>query len=85
MAAWTVGDEAARAAVLARARAFVPAVADRYPELMEEVTGIAEGADRPVEEIVALNARTELLYGDRALDAVDAAATARLRGRSLSA
>lgn len=64
MAAWAVGDAAGHAALLARARAFVPAVSARYPELMEEVAGIAEGANRPVEEIVALNARTELLYGD---------------------
>jgi isopenicillin-N N-acyltransferase-like protein len=74
MAAWAAGDEAARRAVLARARAFVPVVAERYPELMEEVAGIAEGADRPVEEIVALNARTELLYGDRAADGCTGAA-----------
>lgn len=63
-AAWATGDEAAPAALLARARAFLPAIGGRYPTLLEEVRGIAEGAGRAVEEIVALNARTELLYGD---------------------
>jgi isopenicillin-N N-acyltransferase-like protein len=65
MAAWTAGDSgtAARAALLARAQAFEPVIGDRYPELLEEMRGIAEGAGRTLEEIVALNARTELLYG----------------------
>ena len=65
MAAWTAGDSgvAARTALLGRARAFEPVIGDRYPELLEEMRGIAEGAERALEEIVALNARTELLYG----------------------
>lgn len=65
MAAWTAGDSgvAVRTALLGRARAFEPVIGDRYPELLEEMRGIAEGAERALEEIVALNARTELLYG----------------------
>lgn len=65
MAAWTAGDSgaAARTALLDRARAFEPVIGDRYPELLEEMRGIAEGAERALAEIVALNARTELLYG----------------------
>lgn len=63
MAAWTAGDAAGRAGLLARARAFEPVIGDRYPELLEEMRGIAEGAGRALEEIVALNARTELLFG----------------------
>ena len=68
MAAWTAGDGdgAARGALLARARKFEPVIGDRYPELLEEMRGIAEGAGRALEEIVALNARTELLYGEPA-------------------
>jgi isopenicillin-N N-acyltransferase like protein len=64
MAAWTAGagDDAARAALLARARTFEPVIGDRYPELLEEMCGIAEGAGRALEEIVALNARTEPLW-----------------------
>ncbi len=66
MAAWGAGDASARSALLERARAFVPVIGDRFPELFEEMRGIAEGAERPLEEIVALNARTELLYGEQA-------------------
>jgi hypothetical protein len=36
-------------------RAFI---GDRYPELLEEMRGIAEGAGRALEEIVALNPST---------------------------
>jgi isopenicillin-N N-acyltransferase-like protein len=68
MAAWAAGDAPARAALLDRARAFVPVIGDRFPDLLEEMRGMAEGAERPLEEIVALNARTELLYGEQAAD-----------------
>lgn len=52
----------------------VRAIAGRYlprleafsADLTEEIRGIAAGCERPVEDIVALNARTELLY-DKAL------------------
>jgi len=64
-AAWAAGAAPARSALLARAAAFVPVVGDRFPELLEEMRGIAEGSERSLEEIVALNARTELLYGER--------------------
>lgn len=64
-AAWAGSGESAREAIPHRARAFIPVLGDRFPELLEEVVGIAEGAGRTVEEIVALNARTELLYGER--------------------
>ena len=62
MAAWAAGDAAGREAVLERARRFTPVIGDRFPALLEELRGIAEGCERPLEEIVALNARTELLY-----------------------
>jgi isopenicillin-N N-acyltransferase-like protein len=67
-AAWGASEAAARSALLDRARAFMAVIGERFPDLMEEVRGIAEGAERPVEEIVALNARTELLYGQAAAD-----------------
>ncbi len=63
MAAWAAGDAASRAALLERARAFEPVIGDRYPDLLEEMRGIAEGCGRTLPEIVALNARTELLFG----------------------
>lgn len=45
------------------ARAFLPRIESYSTEAIEEMRGIAEGADAPVEDIVAINARTELLYG----------------------
>src|SRR5262249_15364708 len=36
---------------------------ERAPRIAAMLDGIAEGAAAPVEEIYALNARTELLYG----------------------
>lgn len=48
---------------LAAAPAFLQAIAQYDPALREEIEGIAEGAGRPVAEIVCLNARTEIYYG----------------------
>lgn len=45
------------------ARAFLSRIESYSTEVIEEMRGIAEGADVPVEDIVAINARTELLYG----------------------
>ena len=42
---------------------FVPRIERAYPLLAEEMRGIARGAEVPFEDIVAINARTELLYG----------------------
>ncbi len=52
-----------RAAVFEQAERFMPPIADFAPHLLEEIHGIAEGAQRDVREIVAINARTELMYG----------------------
>ena len=41
---------------------YLPRLESYEPRYVEEIRGIAEGAERPVEDIVALNARTELLY-----------------------
>lgn len=73
MAAWNAGDAGARTALLERAAAFISVVGDGFPDLLEEMRGIAEGAGRELEEIVALNARTELLYGEAADDACTSA------------
>ena len=51
------------ATVQTRARAYLPRLEAYDAILAEEMAGIAEGAQRPVEDIVALNARTELLFG----------------------
>jgi isopenicillin-N N-acyltransferase-like protein len=42
---------------------FVPVIADYAPDLLEEMRGIADGAGCEFLEIVAINARTELLHG----------------------
>jgi isopenicillin-N N-acyltransferase like protein len=44
------------------ARRFADAVREYEPAFLEEMRGIADGASMQLEEIVALNARTELLY-----------------------
>lgn len=44
-----------------QASRFIPYVSENYPELMEEIRGIAEGSLRSIDEIMMLNARTELL------------------------
>jgi len=41
---------------------FVPAIEAFDPDFLEELRGIAEGSEQRLETIVALNARTELLY-----------------------
>ncbi len=52
-----------REAVFAQAERFMPVIAQYAPALLEEMRGIAEGAGCDVREIVAINARTELMYG----------------------
>lgn len=46
-----------------RAAAYLGRLRDADASLAEELVAIAEGADARAEEIVAINARTELLYG----------------------
>jgi isopenicillin-N N-acyltransferase-like protein len=45
------------------AREFMDRIEAHDPSALEEIRGIAEGAEQPVEDVVALNARTELLRG----------------------
>lgn len=49
-------------AVASRSRVFLADLEEYDPETAEEIRGIASGADLEVETIVALNARTEILY-----------------------
>lgn len=51
---WTVAHE--------MARRFAPEIAKAYPEAIVEMRGIAEGAEVDPLDIMAINARTELLY-----------------------
>ena len=68
MDAWISGDVGSRDEVYRRAQRFGATIETRYPNLLEEITGIAEGAGRDVEEIIALNARTELLFAESSAD-----------------
>ncbi|MCS6882033.1 MAG: C45 family peptidase [Oscillochloridaceae bacterium] len=51
------------AAIQVEALRFIPLLAALAPDLLEEMRGIADGAGRALGEIIALNARTELLAG----------------------
>lgn len=44
---------------------FIPFIEEYDPEIMEEIAGIAEGSGRTIEEIVTLNARSELVGAQR--------------------
>ncbi|MBL4639313.1 MAG: hypothetical protein JKY57_02165, partial [Kordiimonadaceae bacterium] len=47
------------------ARYFMPQIEQYNPDLLTEIKAVAEGAELPAEEIVAINARTEIMYGTR--------------------
>lgn len=53
------------AAVRAAGIAFRESTRRHHPRVAEMLDGVAEGADVRVDEIYALNARTELIYGNR--------------------
>lgn len=50
-------------AARSKAREFVPQIQRYSPDFLEELKAISIGADLPLEDLVAINARTELLYG----------------------
>lgn len=45
------------------AERFIPPIEAYAPHLLEEMRGIAEGSGHDLREIVAVNSRTELMYG----------------------
>ena len=45
------------------ARRFVSVIADFDPDYMDEMRGIAEGANVPLEAVVTVNCRTEMMFG----------------------
>ena len=51
-----------RGQAISLARRFIPVIQAFDPAILEEIRGIAEGARLEFEEILALNARTELMY-----------------------
>jgi len=48
--------------VLALARKFMPFIENYDPDAMEEMTGVAKGVGVSLEDIVAINARTEMAF-----------------------
>ena len=42
---------------------FIPTINDYAPHLLEEIRGISAGSGCELREIIAINARTELMYG----------------------
>lgn len=51
-----------REEVLTRARMFIPIIERFDKEILEEIHGIAEGSENTLDEIVALNSRTEIMF-----------------------
>src|SRR5580692_1853568 len=49
--------------IRASAAGFAARIEQAYPLIAEEMRALAEGADVPYEDIVAINSRTELLHG----------------------
>ena len=74
LAAWGAGSDARRAAMMRRAVAFGETLREAFPELYDEIEGIAEGSGFDIAEVIALNARTELLYGPSHADGCTGAA-----------
>jgi isopenicillin-N N-acyltransferase-like protein len=57
---WRTLWQAERPDILKQCQQLVPVIGEYAADLMEELQGIAEGADLSLEEVVALNARYEI-------------------------
>ncbi|WP_158624103.1 C45 family peptidase [Micromonospora sp. HM5-17] len=68
------------AAVRAAGAAFREVTARHHPRVAEQLDGVAEGAGVRADEIYALNARTELIYGRQRTPGTPAAAEAETGG-----
>ena len=55
----------------ALARRFMPMIEAFDAGMLREIEGVAEGAGVPAEDIVALNARSEMLYAFQQLEATE--------------
>ena len=53
-------------AIFDLARKFEPMIAEFDPATLEEINGIAEGAEAPLEALLTINARSELVHGLKA-------------------
>lgn len=54
---------------------FKPNIERRFPELFDELRGLADGAELPLEDILALNVRTEIAFGLQVAHATDGCTT----------
>ena len=60
---WIISEEKNRLKELYNsARCFIPIIKETFPEQLEEMQGIAKGADLSLEEIIIINARTDLKF-----------------------
>ena len=50
-------------AVRNKAAEFAPIIDDYDPELLEEIKGVAEGAGFPLDDLLAVNCRSEIMFG----------------------
>lgn len=48
--------------VVGHARAYLPAIEAAHPRYLQEIVGIAEGAGHAVDDILAINVRTEIMF-----------------------
>lgn len=48
-----------------KAREFTPNIERYHAGLLQELSAIAKGAELPLEDLLAINSRTELLYGQK--------------------
>lgn len=55
----------------AYARTFIPAITAYDPEIMEEIRGVAEGSGYDLEDILALNVRSEIVMQGAQVRAMD--------------
>lgn len=62
---WGEMLEMDRAEILEKCRQFVPAIGEYDADILEELEGLARGAELSLEEVIALNVRYELLWGMR--------------------
>jgi isopenicillin-N N-acyltransferase-like protein len=58
----------------ARANYFLERIGQYDRAMFEEIVGIAAGSEQPVEVVVAINARTEIMFGDHEENKADPAA-----------
>lgn len=63
LSAWGAADKQVKQQLLDRVAPLRFRIEQHFPHLIEEIAGIAQGSGFAIDEIVALNARTELMFG----------------------